>query len=323
MAKQLFFEIEVEDPIENMGAQMLKEVASKTADIAGDGTTTATVLAQSIISEGLKNVAAGANPMDLKRGIEKAVEKVILHLKGQSQTVGTDTKKIQQVASISANNDENIGKLIAEAFGKVGKDGVITVEEARGTETGIEVVEGMQFDRGYISAYFVTNSEKMEAELEKPYILIYDKKISNMKDILHILEKVAQQSAQLLIISEDLEGEALATLVVNKLRGTIKVAAVKAPGFGDRRKEMLQDVAILTKGIVISEEQGYKLENVTLEDLGRAKKITIDKDNTTIIEGKGKKEDIVARVNQIKAQIETTTSDYDKEKLQERLAKLS
>ena len=316
-------EIELEDPIENMGAQMLKEVASKTADIAGDGTTTATVLAQSIISEGLKNVAAGANPMDLKRGIEKSVEKVVEHLKGQSQTVGSDAKKIQQVAAVSANNDENIGKLIAEAFGKVGKDGVITVEEAKGTETGIEVVEGMQFDRGYISAYFVTNSEKMEAELDKPYILIYDKKISNMKDILHILEKVAQQGAQLLIISEDLEGEALATLVVNKLRGTIKVAAVKAPGFGDRRKEMLQDIAILTKGIVVSEEQGYKLENADLSYLGRAERVVIDKDNTTIVGGKGKKEDITGRVNQIKAQIETTTSDYDKEKLQERLAKLS
>ncbi|HYV53120.1 MAG TPA: chaperonin GroEL [Chitinophagaceae bacterium] len=316
-------EIELEDPIENMGAQMVKEVASKTADIAGDGTTTATVLAQSIISEGLKNVAAGANPMDLKRGIEKAVAKVVEHLKGQSQTVGTDSKKIQQVASISANNDENIGKLIAEAFGKVGKDGVITVEEAKGTETGIDIVEGMQFDRGYISAYFVTNSEKMEAELDKPYILIYDKKISNMKDILHILEKVAQQGAQLLIISEDLEGEALATLVVNKLRGTIKVAAVKAPGFGDRRKEMLQDIAILTKGIVVSEEQGYKLENADLSYLGRAERVVIDKDNTTIVGGKGKKDDITARVNQIKAQIETTTSDYDKEKLQERLAKLS
>jgi chaperonin GroEL len=316
-------EIELEDPIENMGAQMVKEVASKTADIAGDGTTTATVLAQSIISEGLKNVAAGANPMDLKRGIEKAVEKVVAHLKTQSQTVGTDSKKIQQVASISANNDENIGKLIAEAFGKVGKDGVITVEEAKGTETGIEIVEGMQFDRGYISAYFVTNSEKMEVELDKPYILIYDKKISNMKDILHILEKVAQQGAQLLIISEDLEGEALATLVVNKLRGTIKVAAVKAPGFGDRRKEMLQDIAILTKGIVVSEEQGYKLENADLSYLGRAERVVIDKDNTTVVGGKGKKDDITARVNQIKAQIETTTSDYDKEKLQERLAKLS
>jgi chaperonin GroEL len=316
-------EIELEDPIENMGAQMLKEVASKTADIAGDGTTTATVLAQSIISEGLKNVAAGANPMDLKRGIEKAVVKVVEHLASQSQAVGTDSKKIQQVAAISANNDENIGKLIAEAFGKVGKDGVITVEEAKGTETGIEIVEGMQFDRGYISAYFVTNSEKMEAELDKPYILIYDKKISNMKDILHILEKVAQQGSQLLIISEDLEGEALATLVVNKLRGTIKVAAVKAPGFGDRRKEMLQDIAILTKGIVVSEEQGYKLENADLSYLGRAERVVIDKDNTTIVGGKGKKEDITARVNQIKAQIDTTTSDYDKEKLQERLAKLS
>src|SRR4029453_3399476 len=319
-------EIELEDSIENMGAQMLKEVASKTADIAGDGTTTATVLAQSIISEGLKNDAAGANPMDLKRGIEKAVSKVVAHLKSQSQTVGTDSQKIQQVASISANNDENIGKLIAEAFGKVGKDGVITVEEARGTETGIEVVEGMQFDRGYISAYFVTNSEKMEAELDKPYILIYDKKISNMKDILHILEKVAQQGAPLLIIAEDLEGEALATLVVNKLRGTIKVAAVKAPGFGDRRKEMLQDIAVLTntgKTVVISEEQGYKLENADLSYLGRAERVVIDKDNTTIVGGKGKKEDITARVNQIKAQIETTNSDYDKEKLQERLAKLS
>jgi chaperonin GroEL len=261
--------------------------------------------------------------MDLKRGIDKAVEKVIQHLKGQSQTVGTDAKKIQQVATISANNDENIGKLIAEAFSKVGKDGVITVEEARGTETGIEVVEGMQFDRGYISPYFVTNSEKMEAELEKPYILIYDKKVSAMKDILHILEKIAQQGAPLLIISEDLEGEALATLVVNKLRGTLKVAAVKAPGFGDRRKEMLQDIAILTKGLVISEEQGYKLENADLSYLGRAERVVIDKDNTTIVGGKGKKDDITARINQIKAQIETTTSDYDKEKLQERLAKLS
>ncbi len=316
-------EIELEDSIENMGAQMVKEVASKTADIAGDGTTTATVLAQSIISEGLKNVAAGANPMDLKRGIDKAVKSVVEHLKGQSQTVGSDQSKIQQVASISANNDETIGKLISEAFGKVGKDGVITVEEARGTETGIEVVEGMQFDRGYISPYFVTNSEKMEAELEKPYILIYDKKVSAMKDILHILEKVAQQGAPLLIISEDLEGEALATLVVNKLRGTLKVAAVKAPGFGDRRKEMLNDIATLTKGIVISEEQGYKLENADLNYLGRAERVTIDKDNTTIVGGAGNKEDITARINQIKAQIETTTSDYDKEKLQERLAKLS
>src|SRR4051812_3957369 len=316
-------EIELEDSIENMGAQMVKEVASKTADIAGDGTTTATVLAQSIISEGLKNVAAGANPMDLKRGIEKAVTAVVEHLKGQSQTVGSDTSKIQQVASISANNDDTIGKLIAEAFAKVGKDGVITVEEAKGTDTNIEIVEGMQFDRGYLSAYFVTNSEKMEVELEKPYILIYDKKISAMKDILHILEKIAQQGAPLLIIAEDLEGEALATLIVNKLRGTIKVAAVKAPGFGDRRKEMLNDIATLTKGIVVSEEQGYKLENADLSYLGRAERVVIDKDNTTIVGGKGKKDEITARVNQIKAQIETTTSDYDKEKLQERLAKLS
>jgi chaperonin GroEL len=316
-------EIELEDPIENMGAQMVKEVASKTADIAGDGTTTATVLAQSIISEGLKMVAAGSNPMDLKRGIDKAVAKVVEHLKGQSQAVGNDSSKIQQVASISANNDPEIGKLIAEAMKKVGKEGVITVEEARGTETTVEVVEGMQFDRGYISPYFVTNSEKMEAELENPYILIYDKKISNMKDILHILEKVAQGGRPLLIIAEDLEGEALATLVVNKLRGTLKVAAVKAPGFGDRRKEMLQDIAVLTKGIVISEEQGYKLENADLSYLGQASTVTVDKDNTTVVGGKGKKEDINARINQIKAQIEVTTSDYDKEKLQERLAKLS
>ena len=316
-------EIELEDAIENMGAQMVKEVASKTADIAGDGTTTATVLAQAIIGEGLKNVAAGANPMDLKRGIDKAVLKVVENLKSQSQAVGSESAKIQQVASISANNDEVIGKLIAEAFGKVGKDGVITVEEAKGTETTVEIVEGMQFDRGYISPYFVTNSEKMEAELSNPYILIYDKKISTMKDILPILEKVAQQGAPLLIISEDLEGEALATLVVNKLRGTLKVAAVKAPGFGDRRKEMLQDIAVLTKGIVISEEQGYKLDNATLEYLGRAERVVIDKDNTTVVNGKGAKEDIVARVNQIKTQIENTTSDYDREKLQERLAKLS
>ncbi len=316
-------EIELEDPIENMGAQMVKEVASKTADLAGDGTTTATVLAQSIIAEGLKMVAAGANPMDLKRGIDKAVSLVVESLKAQSQTVGSDSKKIQQVATISANNDETIGKLIAEAFTKVGKEGVITVEEAKGTDTTVDVVEGMQFDRGYISPYFVTNSEKMEAELQNPYILIYDKKISNMKDILHILEKVAQGGRPLLIIAEDLEGEALATLVVNKLRGTLKVAAVKAPGFGDRRKEMLQDIAILTKGIVISEEQGYKLENADLSYLGQATSVTIDKDNTTIVGGKGKKEDITARVNQIKAQIETTTSDYDREKLQERLAKLS
>ncbi|QEC66564.1 chaperonin GroEL [Panacibacter ginsenosidivorans] len=316
-------EIELEDAIENMGAQMVKEVASKTADIAGDGTTTATVLAQSIISEGLKNVAAGANPMDLKRGIDKAVAAVIANLQKQSQAVGNDGKKIEQVASISANNDNGIGKLIAQAFAKVGKEGVITVEEAKGTDTTVDVVEGMQFDRGYISPYFVTNSEKMEAELQNPYILIYDKKISAMKDILAILEKVAQSGRPLVIIAEDLEGEALATLVVNKLRGTLKVAAVKAPGFGDRRKEMLQDIAILTKGIVISEEQGYKLEGADLTYLGQAASITIDKDNTTIVGGKGKKEDITARVNQIKAQIESTTSDYDKEKLQERLAKLS
>ncbi|MCG7858059.1 chaperonin GroEL [Flavihumibacter sediminis] len=316
-------EIELEDPIENMGAQMVKEVASKTADVAGDGTTTATVLAQAIITEGLKNVAAGANPMDLKRGIDKAVEKVIVALKEQSQTVGNDTKKIEAVATISANNDPAIGKLIAEAMAKVGKDGVITVEEAKGTDTTVEVVEGMQFDRGYISPYFVTNSEKMEAELQSPYILIYDKKISAMKDILHILEKVAQGGRPLVIIAEDLEGEALATLVVNKLRGTLKVAAVKAPGFGDRRKEMLQDIAILTKGVVISEEQGFKLENADLSYLGQASSITIDKDNTVIVGGKGKKEDITARINQIKAQIESTTSDYDREKLQERLAKLS
>jgi chaperonin GroEL len=316
-------EIELEDLVENMGAQMVKEVASKTADIAGDGTTTATVLAQSIIAEGLKNVAAGANPMDLKRGIDKAVVAVVNNLQQQSQTIGNDSKKIQQVASVSANNDETIGKLIAEAFAKVGKEGVITVEEAKGTDTTVEVVEGMQFDRGYISPYFVTNSEKMEAELQNPYILIYDKKISAMKDILSILEKVAQGGRPLLIIAEDLEGEALATLVVNKLRGTLKVAAVKAPGFGDRRKEMLQDIATLTKGIVISEDQGYKLENADLSYLGSASSVTIDKDNTTIVGGKGKKEDITARVNQIKAQIEVTTSDYDKEKLQERLAKLS
>ena len=316
-------EIELDDPIENIGAQMVKEVASKTADIAGDGTTTATVLAQSIISEGLKNVAAGANPMDLKRGIDKAVSAVVAHLKKQSQAVGDNNEKIEQVASISANNDSTIGKLIAEAMQKVGKEGVITVEEAKGTDTTVEVVEGMQFDRGYISPYFVTNSEKMEAELENPYILIYDKKISSMKDILHILEKVAQSGRPLLIIAEDLDGEALATLVVNKLRGTLKVAAVKAPGFGDRRKEMLQDIAVLTKGTVISEEQGYKLENADLTYLGEASSVTIDKDNTTVVGGKGEKKDITARVNQIKAQIETTTSDYDKEKLQERLAKLS
>lgn len=316
-------EIELEDAVENMGAQMVKEVASKTADQAGDGTTTATVLAQAIISEGLKMVAAGANPMDLKRGIDKAVALVVENLKSQSQTVGNDNKKIQQVATISANNDEVIGKLIAEAFAKVGKEGVITVEEAKGTDTTVDVVEGMQFDRGYISPYFVTNSEKMEAELQNPYILIYDKKISAMKDILHILEKVAQSGRPLVIIAEDLEGEALATLVVNKLRGTIKVAAVKAPGFGDRRKEMLTDIAILTGGTVISEEMGHKLENADLTFLGQAASITMDKDNTVVVGGKGKKADITGRVNQIKAQIESTTSDYDREKLQERLAKLA
>src|SRR5690348_7720929 len=316
-------EIELEDPIENMGAQMVKEVASKTADIAGDGTTTATVLAQSIIGEGLKNVAAGANPMDLKRGIDKAVKTVVESLKKQSEKVGSDTSKIQQVASISANNDEEIGKLIAEAMQKVSKDGVITVEEAKGTDTYVDVVEGMQFDRGYLSPYFVTDSEKMQAVLENPYILIYDKKISTMKDILHILEKVAQQGAPLLIIAEDLEGEALATLVVNKLRGTLKVAAVKAPGFGDRRKEMLQDIAVLTGGIVISEDQGYKLENADLTYLGKAERVVIDKDNTTVVGGRGDKDAIQGRINQIKSQIENTTSDYDREKLQERLAKLS
>ncbi|MBL7754021.1 MAG: chaperonin GroEL [Chitinophagaceae bacterium] len=316
-------EIELEDAVENMGAQMAKEVASKTADAAGDGTTTATVLAQSIISEGLKNVAAGANPMDLKRGIDKAVSAVVENLKSQSEKVGNDNKKIEQVATISANNDSNIGKLIAQAMQKVGKEGVITVEEAKGTETTVEVVEGMQFDRGYLSPYFVTNSEKMIAEMANPMILIYDKKISNMKDILHILEKVAQSGRPLVIISEDLEGEALATLVVNKLRGTLKVAAVKAPGFGDRRKEMLQDIAVLTGGTVISEDMGHKLENADVSYLGQCESISIDKDNTTIVGGKGKKADITARVNQIKAQVESTTSDYDREKLQERLAKLS
>ncbi|MGJ7033738.1 chaperonin GroEL [Niabella hirudinis] len=316
-------EIELEDVVENMGAQMVKEVASKTADIAGDGTTTATVLAQAIIGEGLRMVAAGANPMDLKRGIDKAVSLVVESLKSQSQTVGNDSKKIKQVATISANNDEQIGELIAQAFGKVGKEGVITVEEAKGTDTTVDVVEGMQFDRGYISPYFVTNSEKMEAELQNPYVLIYDKKISTMKDILGILEKVAQSGRPLVIIAEDLEGEALATLVVNKLRGTLKVAAVKAPGFGDRRKEMLTDIAILTGGTVISEDLGHKLESADLAALGQASSITIDKDNTIVVGGKGKKTEIVGRVNQIKAQIENTTSDYDREKLQERLAKLS
>lgn len=316
-------EIELEDAIENLGAQMVKEVASKTADIAGDGTTTATVLAQSIINEGLKNVAAGANPMDLKRGIDKAVGTVVENLKTQSQKVGNDNSKIEQVATISANNDSTIGKLIAEAMAKVGNEGVITVEEAKGTDTTVEVVEGMQFDRGYLSPYFVTNTEKMQAELQNPYILIYDKKISTLKDILPILESTVQTGRPLLIIAEDVDGEALATLVVNKLRGSLKIAAVKAPGFGDRRKEMLQDIAVLTGGTVISEEQGYKLENASMEYLGQAESITIDKDNTTVVGGKGSKEGITGRVNQIKSQIESTTSDYDREKLQERLAKLS
>jgi len=316
-------DIELEDPIENMGAQMLREVASKTADIAGDGTTTATVLAQAIISEGLKNVAAGANPMDLKRGIDKAVAAVIANLRQQSHTIGNDSQQISQVASVSANNDETVGRLIAEAFSKVGKEGVITVEEAKGTDTTVDVVEGMQFDRGYISAYFVTDTEKMQTVLESPYILIYDKKISVMKDILPLLEKTAQSGRPLLIIAEDLDGEALATLVVNKLRGTLRVAAVKAPGFGDRRKEMLQDIATLTGATAISEEQGYKLENAGLDYLGTADTITIDKDNTTIVGGKGKKEDITARASQISAQIANTDSDYDRDKLQERLARLS
>ena len=316
-------EITLKDAVENMGAQMVKEVASKTADQAGDGTTTATVLAQAIVTAGLKNVAAGANPMDLKRGIDKAVIAVVDELKKMSKSVGDDNAKIKQVASISANNDETIGTLIAEAMAKVKKEGVITVEEAKGTDTTVEVVEGMQFDRGYLSPYFVTNADKMEAELENAYILIYDKKISSMKELLPILEKAAQTGKPLLIISEDVDGEALATLVVNKIRGALKVAAVKAPGFGDRRKAMLEDIAILTGGIVISEERGYKLENADLTFLGKAEKISIDKDNTTIVNGAGKKDDIKARVNQIKAQIETTTSDYDKEKLQERLAKLA
>ncbi|WP_345212564.1 chaperonin GroEL [Mucilaginibacter gynuensis] len=316
-------EIELKDALENMGAQMVKEVASKTADIAGDGTTTATVLAQAIVTAGIKNVAAGANPMDLKRGIDKAVSAVVENLRSQSQTVGEDNNKIKQVASISANNDEVIGSLIAEAMGKVGKDGVITVEEAKGTETEVKTVEGMQFDRGYLSPYFVTNADKMEVELDSPYILIYDKKISSMKELLPVLEKQVQTGKPLLIIAEDLDGEALATLVVNKIRGSLKVAAVKAPGFGDRRKAMLEDIAILTGGTVISEERGYKLENADLSYLGTAEKILIDKDNTTIINGAGQADDIKARVGQIKSQIETTTSDYDKEKLQERLAKLS
>ncbi|MCO6499458.1 MAG: chaperonin GroEL [Vicingus serpentipes] len=316
-------EIELKDPIENMGAQMVKEVASKTADDAGDGTTTATILAQAIVTAGLKNVAAGANPMDLKRGIDKAVIAVVAELKKISKKVGNDNEKIKQVATISANNDETIGALIAEAMKKVKTEGVITVEEAKGTETTVDVVEGMQFDRGYLSPYFVTNAEKMLVEMENPYILIFDKKISNMKDLLPILEPVAQSGKPLLIIAEDVDGEALATLVVNKLRGGLKIATVKAPGFGDRRKAMLEDIAVLTAGTLISEEQGFKLENTTLEMLGTAEKITIDKDNTTIVNGAGKKADINARVGQIKAQIETTTSDYDKEKLQERLAKLA
>jgi chaperonin GroEL len=315
-------EVELEDPIENMGAQMVKEVASKTSDIAGDGTTTATVLAQAFFREGLKNVTGGANPMDLKRGIDIAVTELVKGLKDLSQPI-KENKEIAQVGSISANNDPTIGKLIADAMDKVGKDGVITVEEAKGTETNLEVVEGMQFDRGYLSPYFVTNADNMEAELDDPFILIHDKKISTMKDLLPILEKVAQQGKSLLIIAEDLEGEALATLVVNKLRGTLKIAAIKAPGFGDRRKAMLEDIAVLTNGTVISEEQGYKLENATVSYLGTAKRVVIDKDNTTIVEGAGKSVDIKKRISEIKNQIEKTTSDYDKEKLQERLAKLS
>ena len=316
-------EIELKDPIENMGAQMVKEVASKTADIAGDGTTTATVLAQAIIGAGLKNVAAGANPMDLKRGIDKAVNEVVKNLKKLSKEVGKDNDKIKQIATISANNDETIGALIAEAMKVVGNDGVITVEEAKGTETEVRTVEGMQFDRGYLSPYFVTNTEKMITDMEKPMILIYEKKISNMKELLPILEPVVQAGRGLLIIAEDVDGEALATLVVNRLRGSLKIAAVKAPGFGDRRKAMLEDIAILTGGQVISEERGFTLENATLDMLGTAEKVEIDKDNTTIVNGAGKKADITARVNQIKAQIESTTSDYDREKLQERLAQLA
>ena len=316
-------EIELKDPLENMGAQMVKEVASKTNDLAGDGTTTATVLAQAIVKEGLKNVAAGANPMDLKRGIDKAVEAIVADLAKQAQVVGSDSEKIKQIASISANNDEVIGDLIATAFGKVGKEGVITVEEAKGTDTYVDVVEGMQFDRGYLSPYFVTNPEKMEVELEKPYILLYDKKVSSLKELLPILEPVAQSGRPLLIIAEDVDGEALSTLVVNKLRGALKIAAVKAPGFGDRRKAMLEDIAILTGGTVIAEESGYTLENTTLEMLGTAEKVTIDKDNTTLVNGAGTADMIKNRVNQIKGQMESTTSDYDKEKLQERLAKLA
>ncbi|MFL2597959.1 MAG: chaperonin GroEL [Flavobacteriaceae bacterium] len=316
-------EIELEDALENMGAQMVKEVASKTNDLAGDGTTTATVLAQSIVKEGLKNVAAGANPLDLKRGIDKSVEAIVASLQKQAAAVGDSSEKIHQVASISANNDPTIGGLITEAFEKVGKEGVITVEEAKGTDTYVDVVEGMQFDRGYLSPYFVTDSEKMLSDLESPYILLYDKKISTMKDLLPILEPVSQSGKPLLVIAEDVDGEALATLVVNKLRGALKIAAVKAPGFGDRRKAMLEDLAILTGGTVISEERGFTLENTTIEMLGTAESVTIDKDNTTVVNGSGSSDDIQARVNQIKSQIETTTSDYDKEKLQERLAKLS
>ena len=316
-------EIELSDPIENMGAQMLKEVASKTADVAGDGTTTATVLAQAIVGAGLKNVAAGANPMDLKRGIDKGVTAAIQHLDKQSRTIGDDNKMINQIATISSNNDPQIGALIAEAMEKVKKEGVITVEEAKGTDTTVEVVEGMQFDRGYISPYFVTDTEKMEVVLEDPYVLIHDKKISTMKDLLPLLEKAAQSGKPLLIIAEDIDGEALATIVVNKIRGSLKIAAVKAPGFGDRRKEMLEDIAILTNATVISEERGYKLDSADLSFLGSAKTITIDKENTTIVSGAGKPSDIKARVNQIKAHIEKSTSDYDKEKLEERLAKLA
>jgi chaperonin GroEL len=316
-------EIELEDALENMGAQMVKEVASKTNDLAGDGTTTATILAQAIVKEGLKNVTAGANPMDLKRGVDKAVEVVVKELNKKAETVGNSSEKIKQIASISANNDQAIGELITEAFDKVGKEGVITVEEAKGTDTYVDVVEGMQFDRGYLSPYFVTNSEKMESDLESPYILLYDKKISAMKDLLPVLEPVAQTGKPLLVIAEDVDGEALATLVVNKLRGSLKIAAVKAPGFGDRRKAMLEDIAILTGGTVISEDRGFTLENTTIEMLGSAERVTIDKDNSTVVNGSGDKKNIAARVNQIKAQIETTTSDYDKEKLQERLAKLA
>ncbi len=316
-------EIELQDPVENMGAQMVKEVASKTADIAGDGTTTATVLAQAIVSAGLKNVTAGANPMDLKRGIDKAVKAVVDYLKKTSKEVGSDNEKIKQIATISANNDEMIGSLIAEAMKVVGNEGVITVEEAKGTETEVKTVEGMQFDRGYLSPYFVTNTEKMIAELENPYILICDKKISNIQEILPVLEPVAQQGKPLLIIAEDIDGTALSTLVINRLKAGLKIAAVKAPGFGDRRKAMLEDIATLTGGIVISEERGYTMENVTIDMLGTAEKVDIDKDNTTVVNGAGDKAQIESRVNQIKAQIESTTSDYDKEKLQERLAKLA